>query len=174
MPSETLSVSALLNDPAKVILGLTLASVAILGSALLSQYVGGLFPCVLCYYQRIPYAAAIGLGVYALTLRASLGRVGLVATVVLLSVFLLGTAGIGLFHVGVEQHWWQGTAACGTRPLAGLTPAQIREILLNTPVVRCDEPAWTMFGISMAGYNFLAASVLAAIGFWAGWRQSRA
>ncbi len=35
--------------------GLILAvSAGALAAALLSQYVGGLVPCVLCYYQRLP------------------------------------------------------------------------------------------------------------------------
>ncbi|MSO71303.1 MAG: disulfide bond formation protein B [Alphaproteobacteria bacterium] len=162
------------SDPARTILALALAAAAILGTALLSQYVGGLQPCVLCYYQRIPYAAVIGLGAYALVLRGSLGRGGLVATVILLCLLLLADAGIAFYHVGVEQHWWLGTAACATRPLAGLSVADMRRALLETAVVRCDEPAWVLFGISMAGYNVLAASVLAVFGLGAGWRQHRA
>ena len=31
--------------------------------------------------------------------------------------------------------------------------------IMNTPLVRCDEPAWTLFGISLAGYNFLISTV---------------
>lgn len=162
------------DDPTRTIQALVLAAAAILGTALLSQYVGGLHPCVLCYYQRIPYAAAIGLGAYALLLRTSLGRGGLVATVLLLGMLMIVGTGIALYHVGVEQHWWLGTAACAARPLTGLSVADMRRALLETAVVRCDEPAWVMFGISMAGYNVLAASVLAAFGLGAGWRQLRA
>ena len=142
----------------------------ILGAALLSQYVGGLVPCVLCYYQRIPYAAVIGLGLYALVFRASLGAAGLAATLAIIALLLLSDAGIALYHVGVEQRWWQGTAACGVRPLAGLSVEEMRRALLDTPVVRCDEPAWVLFGVSMAGYNFLAALLLAAIAFGSAWR----
>ena len=56
-------------------------------------------------------------------------------------------------HIGVEQHWWNGTQACvgpqsGAKSIADLT-AQ----LLNTPVTRCDEPTWFFLGLSMACWN---------------------
>ncbi len=47
-----------------------LASAGMLGTALMFQYVGDLYPCELCIYQRIPYGVVIGLGeVGALTTR---------------------------------------------------------------------------------------------------------
>ena len=29
---------------------------------------------------------------------------------------------------------------------------------MNTPLVRCDEPAWPLLGISLAGFNFLIST----------------
>ena len=46
------------------------------------------------------------------------------------------------------------------------TPAELQKLIEAAPVVPCDVPAWEMFGISMAGYNFLyamATGVIAAI-----------
>src|SRR5207237_10719321 len=76
--------------------------------------------------------------------------------------FLAG-AGIAAFHVGVEQHWWAGTAECGASgPLAGGSAADLRAKLLAQPVVRCDEVAWSLFGISMAGFNVIVSLALTA------------
>jgi disulfide bond formation protein DsbB len=43
------------------------------------------------------------------------------------------------------------------------------EDIMKTPLVRCDAPAWTLFGISLAGYNFLISTAggLAVLGLLA-------
>lgn len=139
-----------------------LASIAVLGTALASQYIGGLRPCELCYWQRYPYWATIALG--ALGVAAARRSAKLAAALAALAglVFLAG-AGIAFFHVGVEQHWWAGTSACGATGGPILSLEDLRRQLEAAPIVRCDEPAWTMLGISMAGYNMLASLALAAI-----------
>lgn len=138
-----------------------LASAAILGSALASQYFGGLQPCELCIWQRWPYVATILLGLVAAALSGAARRVLLVLAGL---VFLAGAA-VAAFHVGVEQHWWQGLASCGGNLPRAQTVEELRAALLAQPVVRCDEIAWTFLGISMAGWNFLLSLGLAALSF---------
>jgi disulfide bond formation protein DsbB len=146
------------------------ASIAVLGTALLSQYVGGLEPCVLCLYQRVPYVLTIVLSGAALAfvsfmdneIPAMLVRVALIVCAIL---FLIG-AGIAAYHVGVEQGWWRGTEACSGADLNSLTAAELREQLLKAPIIRCDEIAWSAFGISMAGYNFIVSLLLAGASLW--------
>ena len=36
----------------------------------------------------------------------------------------------------------------------------------KTRVVRCDEAAWRLFGLSLAGYNVLISLLMAAIALW--------
>ncbi|MBI1777382.1 MAG: disulfide bond formation protein B [Proteobacteria bacterium] len=139
------------------------ASALVLGTALASQYVGGLQPCVLCLYQRYPYWIAIALSVLALAaMRMPGGRRASAALVGLAGVGFLAGAAIALFHVGVEQHWWAGTAECGTTLPAAASAAQLKAQLLAQPVVRCDEVAWSLFGVSMAGFNVLVSLGLTA------------
>ena len=136
-----------------VVLCLLAASVAILGAALASQYLGGLQPCVLCVYQRLPYVAVILIAGAALFLPPGPRAVALA----LAGMALLTGAGIAVFHVGVEQHWWQGTAECGSTGAGGAGLEDLRAQILAAPTVRCDEVAWSLFGISMAGYNALVS-----------------
>ena len=150
-------------------LGLVLAaSIVVLGAALLSQYVGGLRPCILCLYQRVPYVLTIALSGLALAAFFAgrpwpvVARLALAACAV---VFLIG-AGIAAYHVGVEQGWWAGTASCTGPDLNAMTIDQLREHLLAAPIVRCDEVAWSLFGISMAGYNVLTSLALAGACLW--------
>src|SRR5690606_37216698 len=83
-----------------------------LAAAFAFQHLGGLAPCILCIWQRYPYAIAIGLGALAFALA---GRPGVArALIALAGLVLLADAAIAAFHVGVEQGWWQGTAGCGS------------------------------------------------------------
>ncbi len=142
------------------------ASLGALAAALASQYWGGLQPCVLCMYQRYAYLGAAAFGLFGLIAgprirarRAALALAGLA--------FLTGTA-IAAFHVGVEQLWWRGTSECHAPafdPNASI--ADLREQLLGTGFVACDEVQWSLFGISMAGYNLLASLGLALASLWA-------
>jgi disulfide bond formation protein DsbB len=77
----------------------------------------------------------------------------------------VATAGIALFHVGVEQKWWEGTSACVGQFAPGMSAEELQQAIQDAPIVRCDVPAWEMFGISMAGYNLLYALALAAFTF---------
>ncbi|WP_207623779.1 disulfide bond formation protein B [Rhodobacter calidifons] len=140
-----------------LILIATLGSAGLLGGAFAFQYIGGLAPCQLCLYQRWPHAAAIGIGVLALvTGRRGLAWAGALAA--------LATAGIGVFHVGVEQLWWEGLATCTAGSISGISAADLLDPTKDVAaVVRCDEIAWTLLGISMAGWNVILSLGLAMI-----------
>jgi len=92
----------------------------------------------------------------------------------LLALAFLATAAIALFHVGVEYKWWQGFTSCTGGITSGMTPEELQKAIQDAPIVRCDEPAWTMFGISMAGYNILYALALSAFTAWGALRSRAA
>jgi len=143
-----------------------LASAATLGGALLFQYVGGLAPCILCIWQRWPHGIAMVLALLALLACGSRPvQVGLLGGLLgLAGAALWIGAGIAAFHVGVEQHWWAGTPGCGsTQNAASLE--ELRAMVMNAPVVRCDQAAWSLAGVSMAGWNFLISLALGALAF---------
>ena len=144
---------------------ITLTSFAVLSIALASQYFGGLEPCMLCHYQRWAYFFTFTAGLLACALPArSTTKRWLIAACAM--AFAIGGA-VAFYHTGVEVGWFTGPNSCsGT----GETPDTIEELrrqLLSLPVARCDEPAWTKFGVSMAGYNFLTSAVLTAISLFA-------
>jgi disulfide bond formation protein DsbB len=138
---------------------LLLASAAIVGAALLSQYVGGLQPCELCLYQRWPYYGVILVALAALALgRPALTR----AAVALAALAFLAGAGLAFYHVGVEQHWFAGPTACTNSAVPGESFEEFKRRLQQQPVVACDQPQWTLVGVSLAGWNLLASLGLAA------------
>src|SRR5690606_2417679 len=143
---------------------IALASAAVLAAAFAFQYLGGLDPCELCVWQRYPYGGTFAVAAIALIAppgRAQAALLGLAA-----ALFLAG-AGIAAFHVGVEQHWWAGTAACGGAAPAGAGGLGALLASRARPAPRRDEGAWSLFGLSMAGYNFLISLALAAFSVWA-------
>ena len=136
------------------------ASALILGTALGSQYLGGLAPCELCIVQRWPYAAAIGLSLVALTaVRRPAARsvvIGLCG-----AAFAVGGA-VAFYHLGVEEGWFQGPAGCSASAIDATTIEGLKRQLLATPVIRCDEVQWSLMGVSLAGFNLIASAALAA------------
>jgi len=118
---------------------------ALLGGALVSQHVFGLFPCELCYWQRWPHEAAIAFAIVALLLGRRAAAAPLVA---LAAIAILISGGIGAFHAGVEYGWWEGFTTCSST--AG---SAALESIMNAPLIRCDQAQWTLAGISLAGFN---------------------
>ena len=120
---------------------------ALLGGALISQYGFGLYPCEMCMWQRWPHLVAIILAAVALAFRAKS-----MALVVAATMAILISGLIGGFHAGVEYGWWEGFTSCSTNLQTG---GDMLESIMNAPLVRCDVAPWTLFGISLAGFNFL-------------------
>ncbi|HVL29452.1 MAG TPA: disulfide bond formation protein B [Sphingomicrobium sp.] len=130
-----------------------LVPAGLLGGALGSQYLGGLHPCEMCYWQRWPHAAAIVLAAAAFVLQT---RARSLTALAALAIAISGA--IGVFHAGVELGWWEGLTQC----TAG--GALTLEELMNVPLVRCDQVQWSWLGISMAGWNaILSLGAAAAI-----------
>jgi disulfide bond formation protein DsbB len=79
-------------------------------------------------------------------------------------VFLF-SAGLGVYHAGIEYGFWAGPATCGGGGAMASSPQALLLALESQTLVRCDAPAWSLFGISLAGYNALASLALAALAF---------
>ncbi len=77
--------------------------------------------------------------------------------------FLAG-AGLGFYHVGVEQHWFQGPTACTASGAAANSVDALRAQLMGRQPVMCDQVQWSLFGISLAGWNLLASLAMAGFG----------
>lgn len=138
----------------------TFGSFLALASAYAFQFIGGLAPCHLCWLQRYPHFAAVGLGVIALMLPAPmLGRlVALTAGAAALT-----TATLGAYHTGVERHWWPGPTTCTSGSIANISAKDLLAQIQAAPVIKCDEVAWQMLGLSMASWNTLYSLALVAL-----------
>lgn len=136
-----------------------LGPAALLGGALYLQYVGNLAPCEMCLWQRWPHVAALVLGLAALAVGPDKRR----PLVLLAAVAVLVSAGLGVFHAGVEQKWWQGPSACTSGLKAG---ADMLKSILAAPVVRCDAIPWSFLGLSLAAWNGVLSWAIGGAGLW--------
>lgn len=130
---------------------------ALLGGALISQYGFGLYPCEMCWWQRYPHIVALvlaGLAFVAPPVRLLTGVAALAIAV---------SGAIGLYHAGVEWHWWEGLTACSSTATPSDDPLAS---IMNAPLVRCDVAQWRLFGISLAGFNFVFSGLAAGAIAW--------
>jgi disulfide bond formation protein DsbB len=138
------------SAPAAARLIALLLPVALLGGALGSQYLGGLHPCEMCYWQRWPHAVAILLAVLAFTAPAESGRARALTLLAALAIAVSGA--IGVYHAGVEAKIFEGFTQC-TATGKGLSAAELLKQITHAPLVRCDEVQFRFLGISLAGWN---------------------
>lgn len=129
---------------------------ALLGGAYVGQYLFGLYPCEMCWWQRYAHFAALALAVLALLRPPARVLTALAALAILI-------AGLtGAYHAGVEYGWWQGFTACTSEIDMGRDPL---EAISAGPLIRCDQVQWQLLGISLAGYNFLISTAAAGLIF---------
>ncbi|RKF19092.1 disulfide bond formation protein B [Altericroceibacterium spongiae] len=126
----------------------------LLAGAYIGQYAFGLYPCEMCWWQRYPHFAALVLALVSTVIPPKRLWIALAALAILISGL------IGGYHAGVEYGWWEGLTTCSTVPSGGEDPLMA---ILNAPLVRCDEVQWSLFGISLAGWNFLISTAGAIV-----------
>ena len=139
-----------------------LVPAGLLGGALAFQYLGGLAPCELCIWQRWPHGVALTVALLALLPVLGQARRAMIA---LAALGITVSGAIGIYHAGIEQHWWQGVTACTAAPVAGTTEEILAQIMA-TPLVRCDAIPWSLMGISMAGWNAILSLTFAGVILW--------
>lgn len=135
----------------------------LLAGAYISELVFGLYPCEMCWWQRWPHFAALVPAALAFIVKNAVMNRALTA---LAALAILTSGLIGGFHAGVEYGWWDGMTSCSSGIGGG---GDVLENILNAPLVRCDIAPWTLFGISLAGYNFLLScggAIAILMGIW--------
>ncbi len=136
-----------------------LASLAALGVALGSERYGGLVPCALCLVERWPYRVAAVIATLGLFLPRPYAWLSLVLCILV----LLGAAGAGFLHVGVEQGWWESPLPeCMAPRLTGLTIAQRLAQMPTAPSMACEDATYLIpsIPVSMAAMNMWFALAL--------------
>jgi len=129
---------------------LALVGAGALAAAYISQFGFGLEPCILCLYQRIPYALVALLGFVGMMHPHLIKSIMVFAAVV----FACGAA-IAAYHFGVEKHWWASAMGCTGGASKPFTTQDLMQSMQKKQPKACDAVDWTLFGVSMAGWNVL-------------------
>jgi len=132
-----------------------IAATVILAGAFGFQ-LAGYHPCEMCWWQRYPYMAIMAVALIA----SAVPTLPRKPILLLLALLFLVDAGLAGFHVGVEQRWWEGITTCSGMVSVTDSVNDALAAIMDAPLIRCDEIAWSLFGISMAGYNFLLATAM--------------
>ena len=155
--------SAAFYCPHFILMALGGISIVALAAALTSQYVFGMHPCILCLYQRIPYAVVILLTVLGIIATKIMGAKYGVLNIFLCGIAFIINAIIAFYHVGVEQKWW--ASSCALPNLSNLNPEELMAAIQSAPTVSCDQIPFELFDISMAGYNVILCFILGVYAF---------
>lgn len=154
------------------------AAVILVGAATIigawAFQMAGYVPCPLCLQQRIPYYIGVPLAFVAfVTARRMPGSTVPRSLIGIVGLLFLGGAGLAAYHAGVEWKFWPGPTDCAAGAGRALDTGNLLESLNDVVLVRCDEAAWQLFGLSLAGYNFLISASLAAISLGAAFKRAR-
>jgi disulfide bond formation protein DsbB len=128
-----------------------LLPLALLGGAFGSQYLGGLYPCEMCWWQRYAHMAAILPAALAFSAPAESARSRALTLLAALAIAVSGA--IAVYHAGVEAKIFEGFTQCTATVSKGLSTADLLKQITHAPLVRCDEVQFRFLGISLAGWN---------------------
>ena len=136
---------------------------ALLAGAYAFEYIGGLPPCEMCWWQRWAHMAALAFALLSFAAATRLPDRGR-SFVWLAGLAILASGAIGAYHAGVEAGLFKGFTQCTAAPTG--SGGDLLAEIMAAPLVRCDQVPWELFGISMAGWNAILSILAALIVLW--------
>ena len=161
--------SSPVTRPAAARLIALLLPTALLAAAFGSEYIGGLHPCEMCWWQRYAHLAALVPAVLAFVRPE---REWIRWTTYLAALAIAVSGAIGVYHAGVELKIFEGFTTC-TASARGATTADLLRQITATPLIRCDQVQWSFLGVSMAGWNAILSLGGAALILFLLWKDRR-
>ena len=146
-----------------------LVPAALLAGAFGSEYIGGLHPCEMCWWQRWAHLAALAFALLSFAPMPDKGR----SFVWLAAAAILASGLIGAYHAGVELKIIEGFSQCTAAGGGNETAEEILARVMKAPIIRCDEVQWSFLGISMAGWNAILSTGFALLILWLSIRRPR-
>ncbi len=144
---------AVLKNQYLILSLVVLTSIVALIAAMIAQYIYGLEPCIMCIYQRIPFAIVVIIGCMGLMRPQRMMRPALGISALAMAV----NVGLAIYHSGIERKWWASAVEGCSVPLIGgnVSTEDLLASIMAAPTVSCSEIPWAdpWFGLSMANYN---------------------
>lgn len=127
-----------------------------LAAALYIEYVLGIKPCILCIYQRIPYAIALLISVCAFFINNKKILLVILALTFIVSALISG------YHVSIEKGFIEPIFSCTSDNINALEKEEILKSLDNIQP-NCKDVDFSLFGISLATLNLINSFVLTVV-----------
>lgn len=157
------------KSPAKILLAIALICVGVLITAYIMEHLFGVLPCQMCLYERnvfmvVGIASCLSYFLVPARFHSS--------ALIIIGVVFMGGSALASYHVAVQQHWVSLPSFCAANEFGGLDSVEaLKAQMMKTPLVRCDQVTWSLFGLSLAAYNALLSFIM-AITCWA-WVKRR-
>jgi disulfide bond formation protein DsbB len=129
-------------------------ALALLLGALGFQYFVHLAPCEMCHWQRWPHIAAAITGIALVPILRNHTR--MLAWLVVALIALSGL--IGAYQAGLQWGFLPGPQGCT------VAHAYVMGSGAAAPAVSCNAVTWSLFGLSLAGYNAIFSFLIAGTG----------
>ncbi len=127
-----------------------LYGIVVLSVAYIFEYGFGYLPCQLCLWQRLPWTGIVIIGAIIVFYPQTTKYLLKICMLIMIISF-----GLAIFNAGIEYGFWTSLDDCSSNTELAVQASSLLHSLKNEAIIRCDEPAWTLFGISMTGYNAL-------------------
>ena len=121
-----------------------------LASAYFIEYVLGYQPCNLCLIERIPY----GLSIILILIIFFLKKEKEFITLLLIITFIFSLA-ISIYHLGIEQGFFQESAVCGIKNFSEDITKEDLLKQLNQKTISCKDVTFRIFGLSLTSINIV-------------------
>ena len=121
--------------------------------ALYVEYILQYKPCKLCLYQRIPYLAAIFVSFIGYNYLKNEKILILIVMIFIISALISG------YHYGIENNIFLEFSGCTTNSLNIIDKSELLKSLKNN-LTNCKDVNFKLFGISLAGVNFILSLLL--------------
>tara|TARA_B100001027_G_scaffold205217_1_gene167927 strand:- start:52 stop:525 length:474 start_codon:yes stop_codon:yes gene_type:complete len=120
------------------------------------EYILNFKPCILCIYQRIPYAIALVISLIVFFI----GNRNILLIILGLN-FLIGILLSG-YHITIEKGLVEPIFSCTGENIKALNKEEILKSL-NKIEPDCKDVDFSIFGVSLATLNFIISFVLTTV-----------
>ena len=132
-----------------------LVSLVSIGSAYFIEHILGHQPCNLCLIERIPYGLSIILIIFNYFFEKNEKFI-----ILLLIIIFAFSLIISIYHFGIEQGFFEESAACGIKnSVEIISKDELLKQLLEKNI-SCKDVTFRIFGLSLTSINILISFLL--------------
>lgn len=111
-------------------------------TAFIAQYGFNIMPCKICSYQRVGFCLLGTISIFISIYETNKYSKYFFLLVLFSMIFL------SIYHIGLEKKWWTDIGVCKNTISTYNSIDELRSMLWNKKMPRCNEITWKIFDIS--------------------------